>query len=53
MKEGCRVAMEEANRALEEYPELQRIIFTPFNDTASRLYREAAEGFVTPEEEEP
>jgi O-acetyl-ADP-ribose deacetylase (regulator of RNase III) len=53
MADGCRVALEEANRALEEYGELQRIIFTPFGDGAARLYREAAEDFIDREEDEP
>jgi O-acetyl-ADP-ribose deacetylase (regulator of RNase III) len=38
---GCRIAMEEAKVALQKYPELARVIFTPFSDGAFRLYKEA------------
>jgi len=40
MAEGCRIAMEEAQRALAANSELQRVVFTPFGDAAARLYRE-------------
>lgn len=40
MEQGCRIALEEANRALAAYPELERIIFTPFGAEADRIYRD-------------
>jgi len=43
MAEGCRIAMEEALEALAAYPELARVVFTPFGDAATRIYRETLE----------
>jgi len=43
MDEGCRIAMEEALEALAAYPELARVVFTPFGDAATRIYRETLE----------
>lgn len=40
MDQGCRIAIEEAQRALAAYPELQKVVFTPFGDAAARVYRE-------------
>jgi len=39
MDKGCRIALEEAVRALSVYPELERIIFTPFGAEALALYQ--------------
>lgn len=41
MDQGCRIAMEEAQNALKIYPELERIIFTPFSDAALNIYQDA------------
>lgn len=41
MKEACVLAMEEAKTALEDYPELARVIFVPFGDAAVEAYKEA------------
>jgi len=43
MMEGCRIALEEAQKALATYPELERVVFTPFGDAATRIYRETLE----------
>ncbi len=43
MEQGCRIALEEARRALAEHGELQRVVFTPFGDAAARIYRETLE----------
>jgi len=32
--------MTEAKKALEKYPELERVIFVPFSAEALRIYRE-------------
>lgn len=40
MDQGCRIAMEEAKKALESYPELQRVVFTPFGDAAFTVYQD-------------
>jgi O-acetyl-ADP-ribose deacetylase (regulator of RNase III) len=40
MKQGCLIAMEETKNAIESYPELSRIIFTPFSDGAMKIYQE-------------
>lgn len=40
MAQGCRIAMAEAKQALFTYPELERIIFTPFGAEALAVYRE-------------
>jgi O-acetyl-ADP-ribose deacetylase (regulator of RNase III) len=41
MDQGCRIAMEEAKKALESHPELQRVVFTPFGAPAFAVYQEA------------
>jgi O-acetyl-ADP-ribose deacetylase (regulator of RNase III) len=41
MDQGCRIAMEEAKLAMESYPELERVIFTPFGAPALALYQQA------------
>jgi O-acetyl-ADP-ribose deacetylase (regulator of RNase III) len=38
MDQGCTIAMEEAKTALAAYPELERVIFTPFGDAALAVY---------------
>jgi len=40
MEAGCRIALEETYRALEEYPELERVIFTPFGAEALAIYQQ-------------
>lgn len=40
MDQGCRIAMEEARQALAGYPELERVVFTPFGDAAFAVYQE-------------
>jgi len=40
MELGCRVALEEAKRALADYPELERVIFTPFGSKALTDYQQ-------------
>lgn len=40
MKQACEIAMEEAKKALDSYPELERVIFVPFSDAAAEVYRE-------------
>lgn len=39
--EACTIALEETKAALERYPELKRVIFTPFGSDAENAYREA------------
>lgn len=39
MSEGCRIALEEALRALADYPELERIVFAPFGAEALKMYQ--------------
>ena len=38
MDQGCRIAMEEAKRALETYHELERVVFTLFGNAAFTVY---------------
>ncbi|MBI5657022.1 MAG: O-acetyl-ADP-ribose deacetylase [Geobacter sp.] len=40
MDRACTIAMEEARAAIERDPALQRVIFTPFGDAATQLYRD-------------
>jgi O-acetyl-ADP-ribose deacetylase (regulator of RNase III) len=40
MDQACEIAMTEAKAALEKYPELERVIFVPFSESALRVYRE-------------
>lgn len=38
---GCLIAMQEAKAALELYPELEKIVFTPYSPEAETAYRHA------------
>ncbi len=49
MEQGCRIALEEAQKALHNFPELERVIFTPFGDEAARIYRETLRAFLMKE----
>lgn len=40
MTKACEIALEEAKAALENYPELERIVFVPFNEGALRIYQD-------------
>ncbi|NMC74956.1 MAG: RNase III inhibitor, partial [Geobacteraceae bacterium] len=40
MDQACEIAMTEARACLEKYPELERVIFVPFSESALRIYRE-------------
>ncbi len=40
MDQACAIAMSEAKKALEKYPEIERIIFVPFSEGALKIYRE-------------
>lgn len=42
MEQGCRIALEEASKALAAYPELERIIFTPFGPEALAIYQKVS-----------
>jgi len=39
MEQGCRIALEEALKAFTHYPELERIVFTPFGAEALHIYQ--------------
>lgn len=39
MEQGCRIALVEATKALADYPELERIVFTPFGGEALKIYQ--------------
>ena len=41
LDEACAIALEETKAALERYPELERVIFTPFGAEAESAYRAA------------
>lgn len=41
LEEACTIALEETKAALERYPELERVIFTPFGAEAESAYRAA------------
>ncbi|BEH09059.1 O-acetyl-ADP-ribose deacetylase [Geobacter sulfurreducens subsp. ethanolicus] len=41
LDEACAIALEETKAALERYPELERVIFTPFGAEAEAAYRAA------------
>lgn len=46
MDKACRIAAEEARKALSRYPEIQRVIFVAFSPEVIDYYREAvAEAF--------
>jgi O-acetyl-ADP-ribose deacetylase (regulator of RNase III) len=40
MAQACEIALHEAKAALENYPDLERVIFVPFNEGALRIYQE-------------
>jgi O-acetyl-ADP-ribose deacetylase (regulator of RNase III) len=40
MADACRIAMTEAKAALENYPEMEKIVFVPFSEGALKIYRE-------------
>lgn len=40
MDQACEIAMTEAKASLDKYPELERVIFVPFSESALRIYRE-------------
>lgn len=40
MRQGCRIALEAAQSALANNPQLQRIIFTPYSEPVEVIYRE-------------
>ena len=40
MAQACEIALQEAKAALENYPELERVVFVPFNEGALRIYQE-------------
>lgn len=42
MREAAVIALSAAQAASSSYPELERIIFVPFNEGAQQVYREAA-----------
>jgi O-acetyl-ADP-ribose deacetylase (regulator of RNase III) len=42
MREAALVALSAAQEAIEDYPELERIIFVQFSAPAQQVYREAA-----------
>jgi O-acetyl-ADP-ribose deacetylase (regulator of RNase III) len=42
LAEACAIAMEEAEAALDRYPELERVVFVPFGAEAEAAYRRAA-----------
>lgn len=41
MEAACKIALQEAKFALDKYPELERIVFTPFGAEALAVYRQA------------
>ncbi len=40
MGQACEIAMTEAKAALEEYPELEKIVFVPFSELALKIYQD-------------
>lgn len=40
MDKACGIAMAEAKKALEDFPELERIVFVPFSGEALNIYQE-------------
>jgi O-acetyl-ADP-ribose deacetylase len=40
MVQACEIALNEAKVALESYPDLERVIFVPFNEGAMLIYQE-------------
>jgi len=43
MDKACRIALEEAQKALAAYPELARVMLVPFSAEARQIYLKAAE----------
>ncbi len=41
LDEACAIALEETKAALDRYPELERVVFTPFGTEAEGAYRAA------------
>ncbi|HEY5975183.1 MAG TPA: macro domain-containing protein, partial [Geobacteraceae bacterium] len=41
MVQACAIAMAEARAAFAAYPELTRVVFTPFGDAALAVYQQA------------
>jgi O-acetyl-ADP-ribose deacetylase (regulator of RNase III) len=39
LEAACRIAVSEARKALDDYPEIERIVFTPFGAEAETIYR--------------
>lgn len=42
LAKACAIAIEEAEAALDRYPELERVVFVPFGAEAEAAYRRAA-----------
>lgn len=40
MKEACQIAMEEAKTAFEKYPQLEKVVFVCFSDSAHKIYQD-------------
>lgn len=40
MAQACEIALQEAKAALESYPELERVVFVPFNEQTLRIYQD-------------
>jgi O-acetyl-ADP-ribose deacetylase (regulator of RNase III) len=40
MEQGCRIAIEVTVSALKRFPDLEKVIFTPFGDPALKIYNE-------------
>ena len=43
MDQACRIAVEEAKKALADYPELARVVFVAFSPEARQIYEETLE----------
>jgi hypothetical protein len=41
MEEACGIALGETKKALENYPEITRVIYALFGDDALKVYQEA------------
>jgi O-acetyl-ADP-ribose deacetylase len=40
MAQACEIALQEAKAALENYPDLERVVFVAFNEGALRIYQD-------------
>ncbi|KAF0218468.1 MAG: appr-1-p processing domain-containing [Geobacteraceae bacterium] len=40
MDKACEIAMTEAKKALENYPELEKVVFVPFSEGALKVFQE-------------